>query len=154
MRQVGAVVERLASRGNGTHRISLTLQPEHLGEVRVTLVVRDGNVRVDLAATGGEGRASDILRNDLPELHRLLENSGTTDARLTVRDLPASPSADARGTDVRGTSSPTDPDGRGTRDTPDREAPAREQPGRRKPPEVVVPLPTTRAAAGRLDHRI
>ncbi|HWJ66557.1 MAG TPA: flagellar hook-length control protein FliK [Nocardioides sp.] len=76
--------------GNGTHRITLTLQPELLGEVRVTLVVRDGSVQVRLA--GGAGASADesaalhrALASGAPELQRLLERTGA-EARVSVRD--------------------------------------------------------------------
>jgi len=75
-------VTRLSQAGNGTHRLTITLQPEQLGEVRVTLVVRDGTVRVNLASD----HAKEVLAHAAPELRRLLEQSGATDARIVVRD--------------------------------------------------------------------
>lgn len=75
---------RLVSHGNGTHRITMTLAPEALGEVRVTLTVRDGEVRVRLAAGDDAQRA---LVEGAPELRRILELTGATDTRVVVRDL-------------------------------------------------------------------
>ncbi|RNL62653.1 flagellar hook-length control protein FliK [Nocardioides marmoriginsengisoli] len=83
--QVFPEVTGLVSRGNGTHRITLTLNPEHLGEVRVVMTMRAGAVHVRLAA-GQEAQAS--LVEGSPELGRLLERAGATDARVVVRDLP------------------------------------------------------------------
>lgn len=83
-RQVFPEVTRLASSGDGTHRMTLRLDPGSLGEVRVTLTVRGGNVRVSLAA-GREVR--DALLHSSPDLRRLLEQGGAADAIVTLRDL-------------------------------------------------------------------
>ena len=82
--QVVPEVTRLVSRGNGVHRLTMLLQPEALGEVRVTLTVRDGAVQVHL--TGGEDAAR-ALAEGAPELRRVLELAGASDARVVVRDL-------------------------------------------------------------------
>ena len=82
--QVVPEVTRLVSRGNGVHRLTMLLQPEALGEVRVTLTVRDGAVQVHL--TGGEDAAR-ALAEGAPELRRVLELAGAGDARVVVRDL-------------------------------------------------------------------
>lgn len=84
--QVFGEVTSLASRGNGTHRITMTLNPESLGEVKVVMTVRDGAVHVRMAA-GHEARTS--LVEGSPELARLLEHAGATEARVVVRELPA-----------------------------------------------------------------
>lgn len=84
-RQVFAEVTRLASSGPGTHHLTLRLDPGSLGEVRVTLTVRAGQVRVSLAA-GQEAR--DALLHSSPDLRRLLEQGGA-DATVTIRDLGA-----------------------------------------------------------------
>lgn len=84
--QVFPEVTGLVSRGNGTHRITMTLNPEQLGEVRIVMTVRDGAVHVRMAA-GHE--ASAALLNGSAELSRLLEATGATEARVVVRDLPA-----------------------------------------------------------------
>ncbi|WGX97842.1 flagellar hook-length control protein FliK [Nocardioides sp. L-11A] len=80
----------------GTHRITLTLQPEHLGEVRVTLVVKDGAVQVRLAGAADDAAGSAAVHRALssgaPELQRLLERSGATEARVLIRD-PFSPAS-------------------------------------------------------------
>jgi len=89
-RQVFPEVTSLATKGDGTHRITLTLKPEALGEVRVVMTVRDGAVHVRLAA-GHE--AQQALREGSPELTRLLAVAGASESRITVRDLPAVPAA-------------------------------------------------------------
>ena len=89
-RQVFPEVTSLATRGDGTHRITLTLKPEALGEVRVVMTVRDGAVHVRLAA-GHE--AQHALREGSPELTRLLAVAGASESRITVRDLPAAPAS-------------------------------------------------------------
>lgn len=83
--EVTQVVTAAAQGPNGTQRITLTLQPEMLGEVRVTLVVRDGSVEVRLAGDAGDGRIHQALAQSGPELQRLLERGGA-DARVVVRD--------------------------------------------------------------------
>ncbi|RNL80242.1 flagellar hook-length control protein FliK [Nocardioides marmorisolisilvae] len=85
--QVFDRITGLTSAGNGTHRITMKLQPEALGEVRVVLTVRDGAVHVRLAA-GQEARAA--LLEGSPELKQLLERAGATDAKVVVRELPTS----------------------------------------------------------------
>jgi hypothetical protein len=86
--QVFPEVTSLVSGGDGTHRITLTLKPEALGEVRVVMTVRDGAVHVRLAA-GHE--AQQALLSGSSELTRLLEHAGATDTRIVVRDLGAGP---------------------------------------------------------------
>lgn len=83
--QVFPEVTSLVSRGDGAHRITLTLNPEALGEVRVVMTVRDGAVHVRLAA-GHEARQA--LIEGSPELTRLLEQAGASESRIVVRDLP------------------------------------------------------------------
>ena len=79
---------RLVTAGNGTHRVTLQLEPEALGEVRVVLTIRDGEVHVRLAAGEDAQRA---LREGAPELRRLLELAGASDTEISVRDLTRGP---------------------------------------------------------------
>jgi len=118
---------RVASQaGTGTHRLSITLSPETLGQVKVTLVVRPGGVHVNLSAETGTAHAA--LLQGAPELHRLLEATGG-ETRVVVRDASASATttSDQRGADARGqqqsyTASTGDGrDGRDGRDGPARE---------------------------------
>ncbi|MFC0223020.1 flagellar hook-length control protein FliK, partial [Nocardioides zeicaulis] len=92
MAQVVPEVTRLVSRGDGVHRLTMKLQPEALGEVRVTLTMRDGAVQVQL--TGGE-HAARALAEGAPELRRVLELVGAADARVVVRDLAGQSTATA-----------------------------------------------------------
>ena len=83
VQQVFPEVARLATAGNGTHRITLTLHPDDLGTVRVTLTVHDGSMRVSLAAD----QATDSLVRGCAELHRLLQDHSGGDARIVVRNI-------------------------------------------------------------------
>jgi flagellar hook-length control protein FliK len=105
VRQVFPEVSRVAGHaGPGTHRLAITLHPETLGEVRVTLVVRPGAVHVRLSADSAEAQRA--LAQGAPELHRLLAVAGG-DASVVVREAApgatgASAGADPRGSDGRG----------------------------------------------------
>ena len=148
LRQVFPEITRLAHAGPGTHRLTLTLNPEHLGEVRVTLVVREGGVQVSIAAD----QARSVLEHGAPELRRLLEQAGATETRIVVRDLAQhTPHGEGRGEQHArwDTGEGTDPRG-GT--------PGRSRPG---PPAASTPAaapadPAGPAAAtrspGRLDR--
>ncbi|HEX7717673.1 MAG TPA: flagellar hook-length control protein FliK, partial [Marmoricola sp.] len=96
-RQVFPEVTSLMTRGDGTHRITLTLKPEALGEVRVVMTVRDGAVHVRLAA-GHEAQQS--LLQGSHELGRLLEAAGATETRVVVRDLGSANATAAAGPDL------------------------------------------------------
>lgn len=84
--QVFTEVTSLVSRGDGVHRVAMTLNPESLGEVRVVMIMRAGVVRVHLTASDGDAKAA--LAHGSPELVRLLETAGAGDTRIVVRDLP------------------------------------------------------------------
>ncbi|WP_028656832.1 flagellar hook-length control protein FliK [Nocardioides sp. J54] len=174
VQQVFPEVTRMASTaGNGTHRITLTLQPEQLGEVRVTLVVRDGSVQVRLAGgDGAEGAAVHrALASGAPELQRLLERTGA-EARVSVRDpfaplLPTTAAtAGASTTTGQGAGPQSGPQagpdaharqeaqarqeqggGQPGRDQP-RDEPRQQQPARLSYPIAPTPL------AGRLDRTV
>lgn len=92
--QVFPEVVRLSQSGPGTHRLTLRLDPGTLGEVRVTLTVRDGEVQVRLAA---QHDAREILAQAAPDLRRLLEQSGGVDARVAVADLESGTTTDLSG---------------------------------------------------------
>ena len=92
--QVLPDVSRLVQRGDGTHRLTLTLTPEALGDVRITLTVRQGEVSVSFAA-GDQARRA--LIESTPELRRLLELGGATASRITVGDLASVRPADGAG---------------------------------------------------------
>jgi flagellar hook-length control protein FliK len=109
--QVFPEVSNLVARGDGTHRITLTLKPEALGEVRVVLTVRDGAVHVRLAAGHEAQRA---LLEGSSELTRLLERAGASDTRIVVRDL-AAPTTSSASTHDPGTSPGAEPSAGGNR---------------------------------------
>lgn len=93
---VTAAAQHLAT-GQGTSRMTLTLQPEALGEVRVHLSVRDGAVQVRLSAVDAAAQA---LALDAPELRRMLEAIGATETRVVVNDSNSGQShLDQRGTE-------------------------------------------------------
>jgi flagellar hook-length control protein FliK len=99
-RQVFPEVTRLVSRGDGTHRVTLQLRPEGLGEVRVTLTMREGRVAVTMSASAAAGRS---LSADLPELHRMLGGTGVTETSVTVRDATLTQALPALDSGSRGT---------------------------------------------------
>jgi flagellar hook-length control protein FliK len=119
--QVFPAVPTLVSRGAGTHSITLRLHPADLGEVHVTVTVKDGTVDVTLAA-GRE--AQHALRSGTGELRSLLDLVGATSGQLVVRDLattaptpsaasslPASDGAGADTGDASGRERTSDDDG-------------------------------------------
>ncbi len=81
--QVFASLSRLVRRGDGTHRLTIKLQPEALGEVRVVLTVRDGDVSVRLSGSDAAQRA---LLQGASDLQRLLESVGAKSAQVVVGD--------------------------------------------------------------------
>ncbi|WP_243056471.1 flagellar hook-length control protein FliK [Nocardioides sp. SR21] len=83
-RQVFPEVVRVVNNPNGPQRVTIKLNPEALGEVRVVLTSRGGNLEVSLAA-GADARAA--LTEGASELHRLLDLVGRGDSRIVVRDL-------------------------------------------------------------------
>lgn len=87
--QVVPELTRLVQAGPGTHRMVLRLDPEHLGEVRITLTVHPGGVRVRMATGTEDARAT--LHEGLPALHRALEAAGRPagDTHVTLLHQPA-----------------------------------------------------------------
>ena len=83
--QVIPEVTKLFSNGEGVHRVTLELNPKALGEVKVVLTVRNGDVHVRLAA-GSEAR--EALASSHADLTRALEHIGVKDHRLTLAELP------------------------------------------------------------------
>ena len=88
--QVATETVRMFQAGNGLHRMTITLNPESLGQVRVSLSVKDGQVSVRLAASES---ARHTLVEGAPELRRLLEAVGATEVRVVVRDLSGAESS-------------------------------------------------------------
>jgi flagellar hook-length control protein FliK len=83
--QVFPEIPALVTRGEGTQSITLKLHPADLGEVRVTVTVKNGLVDVTLSA-GPE--AQEALRTGSGELRSLLDLTGVATGQLIVRDLP------------------------------------------------------------------
>jgi hypothetical protein len=83
--QVLPAVPRVVQRGDGTTRLSLKLHPADLGEVHVTVTVKDGVVDVTLAA-GHEARQAMGEAGD--RLRALLSGGGHTPGQVVLRDLP------------------------------------------------------------------
>lgn len=96
--QVFPEVVRLTTSSDGPQRVTIRLNPESLGEVRVVLTQRQGGLEVSLSA-GTEARRA--LAEGTPELQRLLDAVGRSDARIVVRDgtgLPVASSMPSSGT--------------------------------------------------------
>ncbi|WP_028643268.1 flagellar hook-length control protein FliK [Nocardioides sp. URHA0020] len=89
-----------ATSNAGTSRVTVKLNPESLGEVRVVLTQRRGELEVSLAAGSDARRA---LTDGAPELRRLLESVGRADSRILIRDLPTGPLAPAGATSAPAT---------------------------------------------------
>jgi flagellar hook-length control protein FliK len=85
--QVFPEVSRVVSRGDGTRRITIKLSPEALGDVQVTLTVRNGDVHVRMH---GSELAQQALRAGAPELQRLLEMTGASSSQVVVGDQGSS----------------------------------------------------------------
>jgi flagellar hook-length control protein FliK len=88
--QVFPTIPALVSRGEGMHSMTLRLHPADLGEVHVTVTVKNGAVDVTIAA-GRE--AQEALRTGSGELRSLLDLAGAATGQLVVRDLPGSAAA-------------------------------------------------------------
>jgi hypothetical protein len=84
LNDVNPAVARMASRGDGTHAMTLRLHPADLGEVRLTVVVRGDTVDVRIAA-GAQAR--EALQQGSAQLRSLLELSGHTTGQVVLRDL-------------------------------------------------------------------
>ena len=82
--QVLPEIATLTSRGEGVHRVTLQLNPRALGDVRVVLTMRQGDVHVRLAA-GPEARAA--LAHSSVELSRALDRLGLGEHRILLSDL-------------------------------------------------------------------
>ena len=111
--QVFPEVARLVSRGDGTRRITLKLSPEALGDVRVVLTVRDGDVQVRMI---GSEQAQQALRAGAPELQRLLDLAGASSSSVIVGDQGSAPDPGQPGADRHLGDRPADHRTAGTRD--------------------------------------
>lgn len=100
--QVFPEIVRLTTSTEGPQRVTIRLNPESLGEVRVVLTERRGVLEVSLSANSEARRA---LLDGTPELQRLLDAVGRGDSRIVVRDGSGLPvTAPAPGSNAPGTS--------------------------------------------------
>lgn len=82
--QVFSDVIQVAGRaGSGPQRVTVRLHPEDLGEVRVVLSQRDGQLQVSLTVSD---QAHATLAQGSDELRHLLAAAGHSDPRIVVRD--------------------------------------------------------------------
>jgi hypothetical protein len=149
--QVFPEIARLVTRGDGTRRVTLKLTPEALGDVRVVLTVRNGEVHVRMS---GSDAAQGALLQGAGELHRLLDRSGATTTHIVVGDRTATDpglggSPQDNRTDLSGSQDGTrDTTGRGSSD--DRTAGTRDgaTSARDGSSRGTHPRPSTDPAAG------
>ncbi len=99
--QVFPEVVKVVTNPEGPRRVTVKLNPESLGEVRVVLTSRRGGLDVSLAG-GAEARRA--LADGAPELQRLLDAVGRGDSRITVRDLTGAPMAPVQAPVIQPTS--------------------------------------------------
>lgn len=71
---------------DGTHQLTILLNPEELGPVSVVATVKGDQLSVQLTGATEVGR--DALRAALPELERDLRDGGFATLNLNVRDTP------------------------------------------------------------------
>lgn len=143
LEQLDARWPAVRSAGPGTHVMTLRLEPEHFGPLRVVAHIGAEGVRIELL--GATDAARDALRQALPDLKRDLVGVGlTADLDLGSRGQ------NGQGVRADGGAS-GDASGRGDRsDQGDR--PASGTRGDRPVPDGVLPTQTTATARrGRLD---
>jgi hypothetical protein len=88
--QLDPALTRLATRGEGVHRLVLRLHPADLGELQVTVTVRNGTVDVTVAAAA---EARDLLLEGSSEIRALLDGLGRGAGSVVFKDLPGAGSA-------------------------------------------------------------
>jgi flagellar hook-length control protein FliK len=88
MAQVGRQLQGARLLRDGTHHTVLRLSPEHLGDVTITLDVRAGGIRLDLAAGA---QALVALQADLSQLRDDLAGSGLDLGEVTLSSQNAGP---------------------------------------------------------------
>jgi hypothetical protein len=71
---------------DGTHQLTILLNPEELGPVSVTATVKGDQLSVQLTGATDVGR--DALRAALPQLERDLRDGGFATLNLNVREAP------------------------------------------------------------------
>jgi hypothetical protein len=93
--QIGRQLQGARTLRDGTHHTVLKLSPEHLGEVTITLDVRAGGVRLDLAA-GTQALAA--LQADLGQLRDDLAGSGLDLSDVTLTSQGSGPGGNNQAT--------------------------------------------------------
>jgi hypothetical protein len=95
MAQIGRQLQGVRLLRDGTHHTVLRLSPEQLGDVTITLDVRAGGIRLDLAAGS---QALVALQADLGQLRDNLANSGLDLGAVTLSSRDAGMGADGQAT--------------------------------------------------------
>lgn len=130
--QIGRQLQGARMFRDGTHHTVLRLSPEHLGEVTITLDVRAGGIRLDLAAAP---QALAALQADLGQLRDDLANSG-----LDLGDVTLSAQNPGPGTNGQGAA----------RERWQESAPAERGPAGKAPADSATTAPALRTGSDRL----
>jgi flagellar hook-length control protein FliK len=72
--QLGPHLRALSGAKTGTHVLSVLLDPESLGDIRIVAHISADQVRIDLTGAGDDARSA--LRQSLDDLRRDLQNAG------------------------------------------------------------------------------
>jgi hypothetical protein len=131
---IDQVVQHLAGAktlGDGTQQTTLTLNPEGLGQLTVTVQVKAGQVKLELA---GSGHAMHVLAEHLEQLKRGLEGSGLNLSDVNLRQQDSTDSSSSRqnpwaGQPDTGAGTDTRPNRGATSDAGDRDRERTGQPG-------------------------
>ncbi|TKR21928.1 flagellar hook-length control protein FliK, partial [Cellulomonas hominis] len=134
--KIGEQLPALRSAGTGQHVLTLHVDPEHFGPVKVVAHISADAVRVELV--GATDAARDALKQSLPDLRRDLAATGlSSDVRLGA-DGAGTGAGDRAGADAAGRREGGRPDGT--------------RPGSGAAPGAAAPAPTRPSAhAGGLD---
>jgi len=92
--QIAPRLVGIRSLGDGTHRMTLRVEPESLGPVRIVAEIRGEHVRVEFMAVGEIGR--EALRAAIPDLRRELAAAGMQ-AQLDLSNADSGSGGDAGG---------------------------------------------------------
>ncbi|NHT18159.1 flagellar hook-length control protein FliK, partial [Cellulomonas sp. IC4_254] len=107
--RLGEQLPALRSAGTGQHVLTLHVDPEHFGPVKVVAHISAEAVRVELV--GATDAARDALKQSLPDLRRDLAATGlSSDVRLGTDGAGSGPGNRA-GADAAGRREPGRPDG-------------------------------------------
>jgi flagellar hook-length control protein FliK len=87
--QLSAHIAPLRQEADGTHRLTVHLSPDDLGQVSLVAEVRDGTIHLELNGATEAGR--EALRHALPELREELNRAGFGNATLDLRQGGSDP---------------------------------------------------------------